>query len=158
MKRIAHPRRGMRGVVSLEYALVLLLGILPLVLATFSGVMIFAAQQSLSLAAAEGARASLRYGDTPRRRAAACKAASESMRWLLEFSRQAPDCSNAGSAPILVSQPFACDGSPDRQCLRVTVSYDYDRHPFLPGTGALYGWAMGAPLRSAATVQLDLGD
>ena len=43
MKHAFVPKRRMRGVVSLEYALLLLLGILPLILATFSGVLIFAA-------------------------------------------------------------------------------------------------------------------
>jgi len=158
MKPFPTPARRMRGVVSLEFALLLLMGVLPLLLITFSGVLIFAAQQSLSLAAAEGARASLRYGTTAQRRAAACAAATESMRWLLNYARQSPDCGAAAAAPILVSQPFACSGSPDRQCLRVTVSFDYDRHPFIPGTGALYGWTVGKPLSSAATAQLDLGN
>lgn len=158
MKRVFVPRRCMRGVVSLEYALLLLLGILPLILATFSGVLIFAAQQSLSLAAAEGARASLRYGTTAQRRAAACMAAREAMGWLLDYARQTPDCAQAAASPIAVSQPFACEGSAERQCMRVTVSYDYDDHPFIPGTGTLYGWTIGTPLRSVATAQLDLGD
>jgi len=39
----------------------------------------------------------------------------------------------------------------------VTVSYDYSSHPFLPGTGTLYGWVMKAPIRSVAVAQLDLG-
>jgi hypothetical protein len=158
MKRGYAARRLMHGVVSLEYALLLLLGILPLILATFSGVLIFAAQQSLSLAAAEGARASLRYGTMAQRRTAACMAARESMDWLLEYARQSPDCANAAASPIAVSQPFACVGSADRQCMRVTVSYDYDHHPFIPGTGRLYGWTIGTPLSSVATAQLDLGE
>ena len=29
--------------------------------------------------------------------------------------------------------------------------------PFLPGTATLYGWVMGAPIRSVAVAQLDLG-
>lgn len=158
MKREYVLGRRMRGVVSLEYALLLLLGILPLILATFSGVLIFAAQQSLSLAAAEGARASLRYGTTAERRTAACMAARESMDWLLEYASQSPDCGSAAASPITVSQPFACVGSADRQCMRVTVSYDYDTHPFIPGTGRLYGWTIGTPLSSVATAQLDLGE
>jgi Flp pilus assembly protein TadG len=51
--------RGQQGVVAIEFALVFLFGVLPLLLLTFSGVMIFAAQQTLTLAAAEGARAAL---------------------------------------------------------------------------------------------------
>jgi len=37
------------------------------------------------------------------------------------------------------------------------VSYDYRAHPFLPGTGRVYGWVMPTPLRSSAVSQLDLG-
>ncbi|KKD57170.1 hypothetical protein VM57_11835 [Stenotrophomonas maltophilia] len=61
----------------------LMLGLLPLLLFTFSGVMIMAAQQTLATASAEGARASLRYGSANERRTAACVAARSSMQWLL---------------------------------------------------------------------------
>lgn len=149
-------RRSVRGVVTVEYALMLILGILPLILLTFSGVMIFAAKQTLSLAAAEGARASLRYGEIGERREAACLAASESMQWLLEFSGQSATCADANAAPIAVAS-IACSGTSGRQCMQVTVSYDYENHPFLPGTVTLYGWTMGE-LSSTAVAQLDLGD
>jgi uncharacterized membrane protein SpoIIM required for sporulation len=39
---------------SIEFALMLMLGLLPLLLFTFSGVMIMAAQQTLATASAEG--------------------------------------------------------------------------------------------------------
>ena len=69
--RHRHPnhrsRRWQRGVVAIEFALVFLFGVLPLLLITVSGVMIFAAQETLSLAAAEGARAALHYGTTAQR-------------------------------------------------------------------------------------------
>ena len=146
-----------RGVVTIEYALMLMLGILPLLLLTFSGVMIFAAQQSLALAAGEGARAALRYGDTATRRSNACLASQRSMQWLLNFSGQSANCSTADAAPIIVSMPLACTGNPLAQCIQVEVSYNYNRHPFLPGTGRLYGWVLGTSLRRRATVQLDLG-
>lgn len=149
-------RHRMRGVVTLEYALMLVLGIVPLILLTFSGVMVFAAKQTLSLAAAEGARASLRYGAIADRREAACVAARESMQWLLDFSGQDASCTDANAAPIAVA-PVACGGAAARPCMRVTVSYDYARHPFLPGTATLYGWTMGE-LSSSAVAQLDLGD
>jgi len=144
-------------VVTLEYAMLLMLGVLPLLMLTLTGVLIFAAQQSLSLAAAEGARASLRYGPPAERRSAACQAARTAMGWLLDFSGQDADCASPAAAPIAVTPPFPCTGLPDRQCMRVTVSFDYDRHPLFPGTGALFGWAAGRPLSSAATAQLDLG-
>ena len=143
------PRRQ-RGVASIEFALMLMLGLLPLLLFTFTGVMIMAAQQTLATASAEGARASLRYGTNAQRRTAACVAARTSMQWLLQFSKQDVDCSAGGSNAIVVAAPAA-------QCITVTVSYDYAGHPFLPGTATLYGWVMRAPIRSVAVAQLDLG-
>jgi Flp pilus assembly protein TadG len=153
----AFARRRQRGVASIEFALMLLLGLVPLLLFTFSGVLIMAAQQTLATASAEGARASLRYGSAGERRTAACLAARRSMQWLLQFSRQNPDCSAGGSGAIVVSAQAPCAGLATVQCMTVTVSYDYNSHPFLPGTATLYGWVMGAPIRSVAVAQLDLG-
>ena len=84
------------------------------------------------------------------------------MQWLLQFSGQDPDCGSAsstgsGAGAIVVSPPAACSGLASAQCVTVTVSYDYSSHPFLPGTGTLYGWVMGDPIRSSAVAQLDLG-
>lgn len=143
-----------RGVVTLEYAFLLIIALIPLLLFTFTGTLIFAAKQSLSLAAAEGSRAALRHGDTGQRQQSACLAARRSMSWLLNFSGQSPSCSSTSSAPIQVSAMYPCESGASVNCMRVTVSYDYDQHPFLPGTGALYGWTVGQPLRSQAVVQL----
>ena len=74
---------------AVEFALIFLLGVLPLLLLTVSGVLIFAAKQSLTLAASEGARAALRFGvhgSIAEREVSACLAAKESMQWLLAFS------------------------------------------------------------------------
>ncbi|MEN6683508.1 TadE/TadG family type IV pilus assembly protein [Stenotrophomonas pavanii] len=149
--------RLQRGAASIEFALMLMLGLLPLLLFTFSGVMIMAAQQTLATASAEGARASLRYGTAGERRTAACVAARTSMQWLLQFSKQNVDCSAGGSNAIVVSAQAPCAGLATAQCMTVTVSYDYASHPFLPGTATLYRWVMQAPIRSVAVAQLDLG-
>jgi hypothetical protein len=138
------------GVVAIEFALIFLLGVLPLLFVTFTGVMVFAAKQALTLAATDGARAALRYGDTQQRRHVACQSAQASMQWLLNFSGQHPDCANPdGSAGISVSAPQPCFGG--AQCITVMTSYDYDRHPFLPGTD----WLMQRSIQSSATIQLD---
>ncbi len=150
-------RRLQRGVASIEFALMLMLGLLPLLLFTFSGVMIMAAQQTLATASAEGARASLRYGTAGERRTAACVAARTSMQWLLQFSKQNVDCSAGGGNAIVVSAQAPCAGLATAQCMTVTVSYDYASYPFLPGTATLYKWVMQAPIRSVAVAQLDLG-
>jgi Flp pilus assembly protein TadG len=153
--------RAQSGVVAIEFALVFLFGVLPLLLLTLSGVMIFAAQETLSLAAAEGARAALHYGTTAQRQANACNAAQESMTWLLTFSGQTPNCTTppapgAGYTAIAVSAPTSCPSTPAMQCMTVVASYNYNAYPFLPGTKTVYGWAMGSIMSSSATVQLDL--
>lgn len=150
-------RRRQRGVVAVEYALMMILGLVPLLLFTFSGVLIMAAQQTLATASAEGARASLRFGSAAERRTAACVAARNSMRWLLQFSRQNPDCSGGGTGAIVVAPQAPCAGQASAQCMTVTVSYDYAANPFFPGTATLYGWVMRGPIRSVAVAQLDLG-
>lgn len=147
-----------RGIVTIEYALMLMFGLVPLLLFTFSGVLIMAAQQTLATASAEGARASLRFASNNDRRVAACEAARRSMQWLLEFSGQSPNCSSGGSGPIVVSPAAPCSGTATASCITVTVSYDYHSHPFLPGTGRVYGWVMKDAIRSVAVAQLDLGN
>lgn len=143
-----------RGVVTLEYAFLLMIGILPLLILTFTGALIFAAKQSLALAAAEGSRAALRYGSVADRQQLACTAASRSMQWLHNFSGQAAGCSNGSNGLVQVSTAYPCESGAAVSCIRVTASYPYDNHPFIPGTGTLYGWTVGRPLQSQAVVQL----
>jgi hypothetical protein len=146
-----------RGAATIEFALMLIFGLLPLLMLTYTGVMIMAVQQTLSLASAEGARASLRYATPPERRMAACQAAKRSMQWLLTYAGQQPDCSAAAAPPIVVSAPAPCSGMASAQCMQISVSYDYGAKPFLPGTGRVYGWVITEPIRSTAVAQLDLG-
>lgn len=148
-------RRKQRGVVAIEFALIFLFGVLPLLLLTFSGVLIFAAKQSLTLAAANGARAALRYGTTgsiAEREASACQVAQQSMQWLLTFSGATPNCT---ADPIAVSSQACPSGGVT--CVQVTTTFDYNSHPFIPGTTTIYGWVLGGAgtLTSSATVQLD---
>lgn len=139
--------------VAIEFALVFLLGMLPLLLLTLSGVLIFAAKQSLTLAAAEGARAALHYGD---RGMYACQAAQRSMQWLLKFSGDTGPCTTNGiGASISVSAPGPCPSTPTVQCMTVVALFDYDKHPFVPGTATVYGWLLHDTINSSATVQLD---
>lgn len=147
-------RQAQRGVVAIEFALVFLFGVLPLLLLTLSGVLIFAAKQSLTLAAADGARAALRYGtdgSIAGREAAACTAAAQSMGWLLTFSGASGDCPTS----MIEVAALACPSAGAVQCVQVTTTFDYDAHPFIPGATAVYGWALGGDLSSTATVQLD---
>ena len=150
-------RTRARGAATIEFAFMLIFGLVPLLMLTYTGVMIMAVQQTLSLASAEGARASLRYATPPERRVAACQAAKRSMQWLLTYAGQNPDCSTPGAPPIVVSAAAPCTGLSSAQCMQISVSYDYGAKPFLPGTGRVYGWVMNAPIRSTAVAQLDLG-
>nr|WP_253260767.1 TadE/TadG family type IV pilus assembly protein [Rhodanobacter glycinis] len=154
-------RHGQRGVVAIEFALVFLFGLLPLLLLTFSGLLIFAAKQSLTLAAANGARAALHFGTNAQRQAYACVAAQNSMQWLITYSGDAtPSCTGA---PIDVTPPGPCpSGTPAGvQCVTVTTSFDYNDHPFLPGTATIYDWFVKdsagnkTALSSTATIQID---
>ncbi len=143
-------RSRQNGVVAIEYALVFIFGLLPLLLLTLSGVLIFAAKQSLTLAADNGARAALQYSPSnAARQATACAVASESMQWLLNFSGETPDCADG---PIVVST-IACPSNASLMCVQVVTSFDYAAHPFIPGTKAVYEWVLD-PITSSAIVQL----
>lgn len=141
-------RRRQRGVVAVEFALTFMFGLLPLLLMMMSGVLIFAAKQSLTLAADNGARAALSYNTD--RQAAACKVAQQSMAWLLSFSGDTPSCT---SGPIVVST-IACPSDASVNCVQVVTSFDYSAHPFIPGTTTVYGWFLDS-ISSTAIVQLD---
>ncbi|MGN6384141.1 TadE/TadG family type IV pilus assembly protein [Dyella sp. KULCS107] len=159
-RRVQALPRDQRGVASVEFALVFLLGMLPLLMLTFSGVLILAARQSLTLAAEEGARAALRYGSDATRATQACQAARQSMQWLLTYSGEAVDCAappaaGGSYAPITVSAATPCASAPSISCMTVITAYDYNAHPFIPGTTTIYGWLMQGALTSSATVQLD---
>jgi len=143
--------------------MVFLLGLLPLLLITFSGVLIFAAKQSLTLAATSGARAALHFGDPEERMTYACKTAKESMHWLFAIANDgAATCSSgtAGSdktALVQVSQKNCTNTktqpTPSNPCLiTVTTSYDYENHPMIIGTGSLYSWMNSiSNIQSSAT-------
>lgn len=161
MAETSKGSRRQRGVVAIEFAIVFMLGLLPLLVLTLTGVLIFAAQQSLTLAASEGARAALRYGTAAQRQTAACQAAQQSMQWLLNYSGDTLNCAAPTSpggtyTPIAVSAAAPCSSSATTQCMTVVTSFNYDQHPFFPGTKTLYGWAMNSTMSSTATVQLDM--
>ncbi len=150
--RPLHGRRRQLGVVAIEFALIFLFGLLPLLLLTFSGVLIFAAQQSLTLAAAEGARAALHYGTPTQRNTNACSAAQASMQWLSTFSGDVSPCT---SGAISISALAPCPSTPAMQCMTVVASYNYNTHPFIPGTATIYQWVLQGAISSSATVQID---
>jgi Flp pilus assembly protein TadG len=139
-----------RGIAAIEFAL-----IFPIFFMVLYGiityVLIFLAQQSLALAAEEGARAALRY-TTADRGTIACNTATQLVSWL---------GSNAGGASIAVCTPvgpFTCafPVGTTAQCITVNLAYPYAVKPLVPLLlGSLTRVAVPAVLASSATVQIN---
>jgi Flp pilus assembly protein TadG len=155
-------RRQQRGVVAIEFALMFLFGMLPLLLFTFAGALIFAAKQSLTLAADNGARAALHYNTTAGGNLTeACSTALQSMDWLfaLSASSSAPAPTACTSASVTnniasIAVTSNCTADTGATCVLVTTTYDYNDSPLILGTGTLYGWLMSGPLQSTAVIQI----
>ncbi|MBU2733689.1 pilus assembly protein [Acidithiobacillus ferridurans] len=148
-----HGQSAERGQAAIEFAIVFLLffamlwGIL-----TFG--FIFAAQNTLTLAAENGARAALRYqpattaaGATAARISAATTMATNTVQWLQAFG------------PVSVPPPQAvnCPYNTNLLCFEVQVSYPYAQHPLIP---PFPGFGLFAPtqLVGKATMQVDPGN
>jgi Flp pilus assembly protein TadG len=148
LRRALHVRRA-RGNTAVEFALVFPLFFVVLyAIVTYS--MIFVAQQSLTLAAEEGARATLKYqqADDPgaaldKRVAAACPAATGMANWL---------AARAGCN----ATPASCSYDATMTCVTVTLTYNYAAQPLVP-TLPLLGLALPAQLTSSAMIQLNPG-
>lgn len=146
MVATAHKQRG---IVALEFALMFVFGLLPLLLFTFAGVLTFSAQQALTLAAADGARAALRYpisassSQTPldARVAHARTVAADRMDWLIAAAGNQPGAVAATPAP--------CPAYPSITCMTVTT-----RSMCQQSSTAFCWWMLVDDLGSQATVQL----
>ncbi|MCW3479239.1 pilus assembly protein [Neisseriaceae bacterium JH1-16] len=143
-------RHAQRGTSAIEFAL-----IFPVLFAIFYGIvsygLILAAQQSLTLAAEEGARAALRYQPAvsqgaalTARAAAACQTAQSIINWL-------PNGYVAGGCTSVVS-PCAFDAT--LQCIQVALNYNYAKNPLVPPL-PFFGVILPANLLGVATVQLN---
>ena len=145
------------GQAAIEFAIVFLLffamlwGIL-----TFG--FIFAAQNTLTLAAENGARAALRYQPatdvgtaTALRIAAATTAATNTVQWLQNFT-PAYD-----PAAYLTATSAPCTYNGNLICFHVQISYPYAQHPLIP---PFPGFGLFAPtqLVGKATMQVDPGN
>ncbi|TIC88142.1 pilus assembly protein [Nocardioides sp. GY 10113] len=124
----ASRRRG-RGAAAVEFALVL-----PILLYLVFGVIDFGValsfRQSVSQAAAEGARAAAVQVD-PSLRQDDSVAAIESA-----LSGTGKSCSSAGMTCGFEAAPASCPA-----CVKVSVSYDYKEYPLIPsvpGFGILF--------------------
>ncbi|QQC64938.1 TadE/TadG family type IV pilus assembly protein [Paraburkholderia ginsengisoli] len=142
-----HLRRtqAQRGATAIEFALVFPLFFMILyAIITFS--LILVAQQNLTLAASEGARAALNWQTSTsvddaltNRGNAACVAAKQMTATLVKSA----DCT---------ATPSQCGTG--MRCVTVQLSYDYQTNPLVP-TLPLLGFAVPARLSSSATVQLN---
>lgn len=135
------------GSAAVEFALVF-----PLLFTVLYGIVtysvLFVAEQSLTLAAEEGARAALNYQSATSaaealsaRSSNACSVAGQSTGWL-------------GTYATCATQAQSCSYNSAMDCVQVTLSYDYASHPLVP-TLPLLSLALPRTLSSVATVQLD---
>ncbi|MGF6901473.1 TadE/TadG family type IV pilus assembly protein [Paraburkholderia sp. GAS348] len=148
LKRIQmRHARAQRGSTAVEFALLfpLFFTILYAVV-TFS--LIFVAQQNLTLAAEEGARAALNWQSNTslqtallNRGNAACAAAKLMIATLVQSAQCTPT-----SAP--------CGPNNTMQCVNVLLTYNYQANPLVP-TLPLMSFTLPGTLASSATVQLN---
>jgi Flp pilus assembly protein TadG len=155
MKRQRHlPRhtlsaRRERGNSAVEFALLFpLFFLIFYAIVTYS--LIFVAQQSLTLAAEEGARSVLKYqqADTDadaltKRVNTACPTATSMTNWL------------AGSADCAAT-PNACTYDKTMTCVTVTLTYHYAARPLVPSLPVL-AKMLPTQLTSTAMIQLNPG-
>ncbi|WP_254783858.1 TadE/TadG family type IV pilus assembly protein [Collimonas sp. OK307] len=131
-----------RGIAAIEFAL-----IFPVFFLMLYGIisygMIFLAQQSMTLAAEEGARAALRYTAVDADRGtAACAAVAPLVSWLVNVDTCQPP------------SPAPCAAPSSARCITVKVTYPYTTYPLVPALPGL-GVALPTTLGSSATVQID---
>lgn len=155
--------RRQRGVAALEFGLVAsMFLVLLFAIASYSG--LFVAQQALSRAAQEGARALLQASIAPSQtvtpQAMACDAVARSVDWLTLYRR------GLGLQPISCVSVFEpCSYSAAAICGRVEVVYaNYRAYPLIPEllplgtilsifTGSADGW-IPLDLAARSTVQI----
>ena len=149
----SHPRAALlrrrreRGTAAVEFAMIFPLFFMILYgIVTFS--LIFVAQQNLTLAAEEGARAALNYQTATSttnalaaRTTAACTAASNVVTSLI-------------SSATCVSSSTTCSYDATMDCIKVTLTYKYASAPLVP-TLPLLNFVLPASLVSSAMVQLN---
>ncbi|MBI0328830.1 TadE/TadG family type IV pilus assembly protein [Burkholderia plantarii] len=141
-------RRKERGSMSVEFALILPAFFMVLYAVITYG-LIFAAQQNLTLAATEGARAALNYqvSSTPQaaltaRATAACTAATNLAGWLTGVTCTSTPAGN-------------CSYDTSMYCIKVTLTYPYNTSPLIAPL-PLVGMLLPVPdsLTGTATVQI----
>jgi Flp pilus assembly protein TadG len=147
----ASANGGQRGIAALEFAIVF-----PVLFVLLYGIITYAlilvAQQSLTLAAAEGARAALRY-TTADRGKIGCDTAKAITDWLGKEANGEYKVQCIAPAPQDCAYPAAVATA---QCITIQLTYPYRGSPLVPLLlGPLMSVAVPETLRSSATVQID---
>lgn len=150
--------RAQSGASAIEFALVF-----PLFFVIFYGIisygLIFVAQQSLTLATEEGARAALNYqvaGNVnaafTARATAACNTATNMVARMINNAACTTNVP-AGGLSATAALP-ACSFNGAMACLSVTLNYNYAARPLIPSI-PLLNLILPTQLTSTATVQLN---
>jgi Flp pilus assembly protein TadG len=141
MKRL----RGENGVEMLEFALVIPIFVFVLYGLIAFGIML-SAKQTITNAAAEGARAAVGAAQDPVSQAQAAKdRVKQAMSSLGQYSADDPAQFDA--------QVLPCTASPASKCITVKVTYPYSSKPIVPPAPGL-GLVMPSTLSSTAVVQV----
>lgn len=165
-------QKRQKGAEAIEFAI-----LFPIFFLTFYAIitygLIFAAQQTLTLAAAEGARAAVRYpaplpvnaSQITARKNAACAMANGAVDWLRKMGNglggsSCIDSSTGDAAGIYVSSGD-CVGivATGISCVNVRINYNYSTSPLIP---KLLGPLLSLPtpdlLKGGAIAQVSLLD
>ncbi|MEG0150550.1 MAG: TadE/TadG family type IV pilus assembly protein [Comamonas sp.] len=159
-----------QGVVAIEFSL-----IFPIFFLIFYAIvtygLIFAAQQTVTLAAAEGARAAVRYqagkdqdAKKVARIAAACDMSNQALAWLRNTgaTQTAPAsgvCATGITKTEVSTVTDQCSELSGVTCIKVLVTYDYDQAPLIPKLlGPLLSLPTPKALQGQAVAQISLVD
>lgn len=127
-------KMGVKGVAAIEFALIFPVLFLMLYgLITYS--IIFAVQHSLNLAAAEGARASVRYQSQndklELRRDAACQAIEKNLSWIKGLGVEV-SCPSQNNGAVLVVDPQYSEKTNGLYEMDISLKFQYAKNPILP--------------------------
>lgn len=151
---LTKARRAQRGNAAIEFALLFPVFFLVFyAIVTYS--LVFATQHTLTLAAAEGARAALRYQLVSGSGSAAAAAALEERRRLAQTTtgRALLALNSYGVPEARVTS--ACADPVGYACIEVSARYDYRAHPLVPPLfGPLLALPTPAVLAARSVVQI----
>ena len=162
-------QKKQKGAAAIEFAI-----IFPIFFLIFYAIvtygLIFAAQQTITLAASEGARAAVRYQPGPDEAArqmtrvqAACDMSNQALAWLRKASAgQATAqgvCAAGITSTVVTADKALCSNLTGVTCIKVQVTYDYDKAPLIPKLlGPLISLPTPKSLQGQAVAQISLID